>query len=350
MIYASMNPLVSALAIIFTIILVLFILIYLLTNKIYNIAFGNRQDKTFLHFFTHEDYEGLNIEPIEFKSTNNNTLRGNIYLYNYETYKGVVIFAHGFGVGHLQYTHEINHFAKLGFKVVTYDNTGSSKSDGDATGGLPQGIMDLKSCLDFVKTREDLKDYNKALCGHSWGGYSTINVLPFVQEEDHVLCAVAMGAPFNSSEVLYEMLTRISKVFKVCGPFISMIDKNRYGQLAKMNTLASLENVDIDTLLIHGTKDHVISYDSNFKFVEDNFKKDNVTFLTVENKRHRPNISDEATAYDEQMGKDSLNLQKRKATDEEMKTYYDSLDYHKLVEFDESVMNTIDEFILKHFN
>ena len=82
MIYASMNPLVSALAIIFTIILVLFILIYLLTNKIYNIAFGNRQDKTFLHFFTHEDYEGLNIEPIEFKSTNDNTLRGNIYFYN----------------------------------------------------------------------------------------------------------------------------------------------------------------------------------------------------------------------------------------------------------------------------
>ena len=91
MIYASMNPLVSALAIIFTIILVLFILIYLLTNKIYNIAFGNRQDKTFLHFFTHEDYEGLNIEPIEFKSTNDNTLRGNIYFYNYETYKEYLV-------------------------------------------------------------------------------------------------------------------------------------------------------------------------------------------------------------------------------------------------------------------
>ena len=50
------------------------------------------------------------------------------------------------------------------------------------------------------------------------------------------------------------------------------------------------------------------------------------------------------------MGKESLELQKRKATDEEMKAYYDSLNYHKLVEFDESVMNTIDEFILKHFN
>ena len=67
MIYAASNPLVSALAIIFTIILILFILIYLLTNKIYNIAFGNRQDKTFLHFFTHEDYEKQkNFELLSF--------------------------------------------------------------------------------------------------------------------------------------------------------------------------------------------------------------------------------------------------------------------------------------------
>ena len=94
--------------------------------------------------------------------SNETKLLGNIYYYDYPTYKGVLIFAHGLGVGHLQYTHEINHFAKLGFKVVTYDNTGSAKSDGEATGGLPQGIMDLKSCLDFVRSRDDLKNYNNS--------------------------------------------------------------------------------------------------------------------------------------------------------------------------------------------
>ena len=38
----------------------------------------------------------------------------------------------------------------------------------------------------YVKSVDDLKNYNKVLCGHSWGGYSTINVLPFVLKEDNV--------------------------------------------------------------------------------------------------------------------------------------------------------------------
>ena len=228
MIYAISPLLIKILAIVFTVALVLFLLAYLITSKIYSFAFGKRLDSTPLHFFTKDDYEGLEASPIEFKSTNDNTLRGNIYYYDYPTYKGVLIFAHGLGVGHLQYTHEINHFAKLGFKVVTYDNTGCAKSDGEATGGFPQGIMDLKSCLDFIKTRDDLKNYNKVLCGHSWGGYSTINVLPFVKEEDNVKCAVAMGAPFCSTDALYEMVVRTSSLLKFTGPFISMIEKNKH--------------------------------------------------------------------------------------------------------------------------
>lgn len=350
MIYAISPLFIKFFAIVFTIALALFLLCFFITNKIYSFAFGKRLDSTPLHFFTHKDYEGLNCSPIEFKSTNNNTLRGNIYYYDFPVYKGILIFAHGLGVGHLQYTHEINHFAKLGFKVVTYDNTGCAKSDGEQIGGLPQGIMDLKSCLDFIRTRDDLKNYNKVLCGHSWGGYSTINVLPFVIEEDNVKCAVAMGAPFNSTEALYEMVVRTSKILKFTGPFISMIEKNKYGQISKMNTLASLSNVNIDTMLIHGTKDHIINYENNFKFVENNLEKDNVTFVSVENKRHRPNISDEATEYDELISKETKNLHERKATKEEFKHFYDNINYHKLVEFDDVVMNQIDEYILKHFN
>ena len=35
---------------------------------------------------------------------------------------------------------------------------------------------------------------------------------------------------------------------------------------------------------------------------------------------------------------------------EELKKYHDQIDYNKLVEFDDEIMNSIDEFILKHFN
>ena len=36
--------------------------------------------------------------------------------------------------------------------------------------------------------------------------------------------------------------------------------------------------------------------------------------------------------------------------EEDVKKYYDNINYRKLVEFDEKVMNQIDEYILKHFD
>lgn len=336
--------------IVLTVFLLIFLLTYLLIKKIHGLAFNRRYDKTFLHFFTHNDFEGLEVEEIEFKSNNDNTLRGFIYYYPNDTYKGVAVVSHGLGVGHLQYTYEIEHFAKLGFKVIAFDNTGCAKSDGEAINGLPQGIIDLKCCLEYIKTREDLKNYPKFLFGHSWGGYSTINVQPFTNDEDNIKCAVTMGAPFSSTDVFLESLTSFSKIFKLTRGFIAKIEKDLFGDISKMNTLASLGNTNYDVLLIHGTKDHICNYESNFKFVQDQLNKENVYFLTVENKRHRPNISDEATAYDEVIGKNINNLKKQKASKEEIKAYHDQIDYLKLVEFDDEVMKKIDEFILKHFN
>lgn len=347
----STQILYQILVIIFSLLIIIFLIMALFTKKIYDSIYSRRYDKTFLHFFSHKDFEGLNAEPIEFKTNNNNTLRGFIYSYKKENYRGVVVISHGLGVGHLQYTTEINHFAKLGFKVVSFDNTGCATSDGDeGINGLPQGIIDLKSCLEFIKTRNDLKNYNKVLFGHSWGGYSSLNVLPFTSEEDNIVCVATMGAPFNSTDITYEMLKNAVKLFSFARPFISSIEKNRFGDLAKMNTLATLSATNIDVLLVHGTKDHIVNYESNFKFVEDNLKKDNIEYLTVNNKRHRPNISDDATSYDELIEKEINQLKKDKVSKEQLKDYHDNIDYHKLVEFDNEVMQHIDEFILRHFN
>lgn len=334
---------------IFTVIFLVLVILYLLTKKIYNVLYGRRYDKTFLHFFSHKDFDGLNAEEIEFKSTNDNTLKGKIYYYNNDTYKGLVVVSHGLGVGHLQYATEINHFARLGFKVLSFDNTGCALSEGEEINGLPQGILDLKSCLDFIKTRPDLNTYQKVLFGHSWGGYSCLNVLPFVNEEDKISCVVTMGAPYNSSEITYEILKSNSKILSFTKPFIYMIEKSRFGLLYKMNTLATLSNTKIDTLLVHGTKDNIVNYESNFKFVENLLDSKHVKFLTVNNKMHRPNISDEATEYEVYVNTTIAKFKKEKATKEVLKDFHDQIDYHKMVEFDDNVMNEIDNFILEHF-
>ena len=88
-----------------------------------------------------------------------------------------------------------------------------------------------------------------------------------------------------------------------------------------MNTLSTLANIDVDVLLVHGTDDDIVNYTSNFKFVEDRLVKDNVKFLTVENKRHRPNISDEATKYDILVNDDIKNLKAKNASKEELNLF-----------------------------
>ena len=60
--------------IVLTVFLLIFLLTYLLIKKIHGLAFNRRYDKTFLHFFTHNDFEGLEVEEIEFKNPHLKTM------------------------------------------------------------------------------------------------------------------------------------------------------------------------------------------------------------------------------------------------------------------------------------
>ena len=80
-----------------------------------------------------------------------------------------------------------------------------------------------------------------------------------------------------------------------------------------------------------GTNDDIVNHTTNFQFVIDRLTKDNVTFLTVPNKMHRPNISDDATKYEKSVNDEIKNLKLKKATKEELKEYHDQIDYNKLV-------------------
>ena len=75
--FLSNYLLTKILAIFFLVALIIFIILYVVTDKIYKGIYGRRFDKTFLHFFTHEDFDGLKIDPFEFKTNNDNTLKGN---------------------------------------------------------------------------------------------------------------------------------------------------------------------------------------------------------------------------------------------------------------------------------
>lgn len=61
------------------------------------------------------------------------------------------------GGGHLSYTTEIDFFAKRGYLVLAYDQTGTMASDGKALRGMGQGFRDLLCAMQFAKENEKSK-------------------------------------------------------------------------------------------------------------------------------------------------------------------------------------------------
>ena len=141
--------------IILYIIIFIFLILLLLSKLILNLAFGKRcEGNAKLKYFTADDFEGLNAKSIEFKSNKGQTLRGNIYTHEeIKEYKGLIIFVHGMGGGHLSYTTEINTLVKAGFIVMAYDNTGTCSSEGKNLKGFYQAVIDLNYALKFVEEK-----------------------------------------------------------------------------------------------------------------------------------------------------------------------------------------------------
>ena len=182
-------------------IIIIFLILLGIARAIFNMVFGKRcEGNPNLKYFTADDFDELNAKPMEFKSNKGQVLRGNIYTNkDVKIYKGLIIFVHGMGAGHLSYTTEINTLAKAGFIVIGYDNTGTCASEGKSLQGFFQSVIDLNHALNFVKENEDLNKYDIFLVGHSWGAYTVCQVLQF---KPKVKAVVAMSGPKNVSDLI----------------------------------------------------------------------------------------------------------------------------------------------------
>lgn len=124
----------------------------------------------------------------------------------------------------------------------------------------------------------------------------------------------------------------------------------RFGEFAKINTVDSFEQSEIPHLIIAGDQDPIVDYYSNFEMLKERFEeKSGYRFLSVENRFHRPNLSLEAAEYDQNTNVELQNIQGKKISQESkdlaVKEFYETLDYHLLVQMDDQVMEAILEFL-----
>ena len=218
-------------------------------------------------------------------------IRCKLYYCKGETIKKIVLFGHGFA-GHKD-NGAAQKFADRvlakykGIAVLIY-NLPCHGDDVKKKMVLQDCMTYMSIVLDYIKTEFNTdKIYSYAT---SFGGYL---VLKYIKEYGNPFAKIALRCPaVNMADVLTKSIMKndeldlIRRGKNVQVGFDRKIEVNR-------QFLADLEESDIqkmdyldyaeDILILHGTKDEVVSFEAGEKFAENNL----IEFIPVENADHR---------------------------------------------------------------
>lgn len=305
-------------------------------KKIYNsFIFRRYDDEGLAYYFSEKDFDGLEAEPYEFVGNNGQKLRGKFYYYNNFNPDRIIVFDHGMGGGHLSYMREIEMLARHGYKVFAYDHTGCMESEGEATVGFAQSLCDLDHCLKALKADSRYKDKSFSVVGHSWGGFSTLNISSFHPDLSHV---VVMSG-FANVNIITEQFGSLKKS-------IREIEKLANPAYADCDGAKSLSKTKAKALLIYSDNDKLVKKELNFDYLKENLSYRENTFFHLESgKDHNPNYTADAVKY---LGEYLAQLNKKKKslrTAEQKKAFVDSFDWWRMTAQDDSVWQKIFEVL-----
>lgn len=237
---------------------IVLIVMPVLSVVMYNLNFGSRFETPMWLTRSVSDFENLKMKECKFPSNNGQMLAGyQYYKENQKQIKGVVVLAHGFGVGgQNSYMRFSDYFASNGYYVFAYDITGNDKSEGDSIEGLPQGVIDLDYALRYVKKIEEYKDLPIVLYGHSWGGYSAGSVL----KNHKSVKAAALVSGFDRSMDLIRQQGRTMAGFgiELFMPYIYLYEKIKFGEYADYSAMDGFDSSDAGIMIIQSRDDTVV--------------------------------------------------------------------------------------------
>ena len=304
-------------------------------EKIYRSNLYIRNDNpNGIFYFSAEDFPGLHADAYDFKAGAGHDLKGFFYYYDNPIPGKLVVFDHGLGNGHRAYMREVEYLAKAGFLVYTYDHTGCMASGGEHTNGFSQSLRDLDDCLKTLKAEPGLADRTISVMGHSWGGFSTMNICALHPEITHV---VSMSGFVSVKLMLQQIMAGPLKFFRK--PLMALEQRANPDYVA-FDARKSLWNTSAKVLLIYSENDPTVCknphYDSLYAALSG---RENIRFLLVQNKGHNPAYTEDAVAYKDAFFKEFSKAAKKKLleTPEQQREFMARYDWHRMTEQDETV-------------
>ncbi len=318
-----------------------------IVKTMYDKQFQRADKPKFSGYLTYGDLDGYDRRVVRFKS-GNNTLTG--YVYGERNDKGLVVIAHGLGGGAESYLAEMMYFVDSGWRVFSFDCTGSHESEGKGTIGLPQSALDLNSALSYIESDSSLDDLPIMLYGHSWGGYAVAAVLNY----GHDIAAAASIAGFNAPmEILFERAEKMmGSIAYLEYPFLWAYQTMLFGRAARLTAVGGINGADTAVMIIHGDKDTTVSYDrAGIIAHQGEITNPNVVYKTrtAENHNGHRNLfrSEAAVEYTNQKNRvyqGLHDLYNGSIPDDVLADYYSSIDKTVASELDSGFMDEINRF------
>lgn len=324
------------------VLIILFSLYLLLIALVLKKVFAHRYDyNPFLKYYTHHDFPGLKQEKIHFKNKKGEALAGFIYYYHHDKYKGVITFIHGVGAGHLAYANIIEYFAKNGYIVFAYDQSGSGESEGKGSIHVSGLLNDLIAANQRLSEIEELKKYPHYIIGHSLGAYVANCSLKLNLAQPYK--KVIGCSSFNHN--VFDMVGNLGKFLS---PGLSFLGFFVYPKLSRITVIKALNSTDKKVLLIHGTSDVLVPYSLFEKIKAKTRTKENITYIDCLNRKHQPYLSVEAeeivSKNVDEIGKLNMFNQNHE-NDQKMAELASQIDFSKTITLDHDLMEEISRFI-----
>lgn len=234
----------------------MFLVPYKMTNETKQVEMRTKQGDTIITYFTGDDHQPLitknripieadyTIESVMFTSKNGNKLNG--WLIKSKNVKADVtlLHFHGNAANMLYQVQAIAPLAKKGFQIFMFDYSGFGFSEGKAT---RQNVrIDANSALDYIKSREEVKNTKLVIYGQSLGGHLSAVVANDRQADIDAL--VIEGAFSSHHDVGAYMVRRMMLIGGIARVFM------KDGYSAKK----SIKNYKKPLLVVHSTEDEVI--------------------------------------------------------------------------------------------
>ncbi len=304
------------------------------------IAYSRYDDLGTAYYFDVSDFKNLQKDPYSFNSSNGHKLQG--YYYYYENYnnKRIIVFDHGFGAGHRAYMREIEMLCKAGYKVFSYDHTGCMESGGRSANGLSQSLCDLNDCINAIKANEQNINSSISVVGHSWGAFSTLNILTLHPDITHI---VAISGYVSIEKLIGSLFFGILKPWKKA---LLQLEEKSNTVYYHYNALNSLQFTNRKVLCIYSDNDMICTKDPHYNILFNTFKdKPNFRFMLEHKKGHNPNYTADAVKYLSRFTKQRNRFIKSNPTNEQKEKFIQSFDWYRMTNQDENVWKLIYEHL-----